>query len=323
MLRNQLGSKVPLSATIFYSLIAGSHKLFCIRPKPGENGFLYAQSTVISAHVQLIIQDAVSREQPEKRKRFYEIVSAHPHCRSVMGWLLEKQFHKWIGLDAHSKASDAANFLECTSRLRRNRLPALRLKPTREEPFNCVEELATAQHLPLPIYYRPTSERFAGVDGLILTDDAVVLIQVTVSSAHALKTKHLVPLYNNLPTSIRNKPWKFVWVVPEREVGEALANRKFDVHGDWPTIGFYWCLFPFDTGEGASESLRLDITGTEIKEDEDGDGDATIIPTAVLKMEEATPLPSTSTAAAHRHSQDDSSPPPKKARKARKARKGR
>jgi hypothetical protein len=49
------------------ALIAGSPKLFCIRPTPGEKGFLVAQSTVISPHVQLIIQDAVSRVQHEKR----------------------------------------------------------------------------------------------------------------------------------------------------------------------------------------------------------------------------------------------------------------
>ena len=119
------------------------------------------------------------------------------------------------------------------------------------------------------------------MDGLILTDDAVVLIRVTASFAHALKREHLVPLYNNLPVSIRNKPWKFVWVVPERDVGEALAKRKFSVHGDWPEIGFYWCLFPFNTGvsfwirlsdAGADvcatrEGLRL--TGTEIEEEEE------------------------------------------------------
>src|SRR6266852_4486887 len=52
------------------ALIAGEHKLFCIRPVPGENGFLFAQSTVISPHVQLIIQNAVSREHHEKRKRY-------------------------------------------------------------------------------------------------------------------------------------------------------------------------------------------------------------------------------------------------------------
>jgi len=213
----------------------------------GKKGFLEAQSTVISPHVQLIIQDAVSRERVEKRKLFYDIVLAHPHCRSVMGWLLEQQFHKWIGLDAHSQARDATYFLECTSRLQRNRFPALCLIPTPEEPLNHAEELATAERLPLPIYYRLTSELFSGVDGLILTADAVILIQVTVSATHALKKDHLVPLYDNLPASIRSKPWKFVWVVPERDVGEALVKQKFNVQGDWSVIGFYWCLFPFNT----------------------------------------------------------------------------
>ena len=229
------------------ALIAGSHKLFCIRPTRGEKGFLEAQSTVISPHVQLIIQDAVSRGQHEKRKRFYELVSAHPHCRSVMGRLLEQQFHKWIGLDTHLQVHDAGDSLYCASRPQRNRLPALCLRPTREEPLNNVGGLADAGRLPLPIYYTPASERFAGVDGLILTADVVILIQVTVSSAHALKREHLVPLYDNLPASIRNKPWKFVWVVPERDIGEVLVTRKFDVDGDWPKIGFYWCLFPFYT----------------------------------------------------------------------------
>ena len=83
------------------------------------------------------------------------------------------------------------------------------------------------------------------MDGLILAPDAVVLMQVTVSSRHALKKDHIIPLYNNLPVSIRHKLWKFVWVVPDRGVGEALAKRKFNVSGAWPTIEFYWCLFPF------------------------------------------------------------------------------
>jgi len=216
----------------------------------GEKGFLYAQSSVISPHVQLIIQDAVSRQRVEKRNLFYDKFSAHSHCRSVMGWLLEQQFHKWIGLDAHSQAREVTDFLECTSRLQQNRLPALCLKSTREERLNHVGQLATADRFPLPVYYRPTSERFAGVDGLIITADAVVLIQVTVSTTHALKKEHIVPLYDNLPASIRGKPWKFVWVVPERGVGEMLAKRRFDVGGVWPTIRFYWCRFPFDTKVG-------------------------------------------------------------------------
>ena len=96
-------------------------------------------------------------------------------------------------------------------------------------------------HSSLPVYYRPMSERFAGVDGLILTINEVILIPVNVSSAHALKREHLDPLYQNLPVNIRSKSWKFVWVVPEDETGEALIKRKFDVKGDWPDIGFYWC----------------------------------------------------------------------------------
>ena len=211
------------------SVIAGSHILFCTSPMPGEEGYLGAQSTVISPHVQLIIQAAILRAQHEKRKRFYDIISAHPHCRSVVGWLLEQQFHRWIGLDARSQAHD---YLECKApKGRRNPLPPLHLKPAREEPLNRVEELATAERLSLPIYYRPTSERFPGVDGLILTSDGIVLIQVTVSSGHKLKREHLVPLYQNLPPGIRNTPWKFVWVVPEDDIGEVLVNRKFDVLG--------------------------------------------------------------------------------------------
>ena len=166
-----------------------------------------------------------------------------------------------------------------------NRLSALRLQPVREEPLNDIQELVNATSISLPIYYRPTSECFAGVDGLILMSDAVVLIQVTVSSTHALKKERLVLLYENLPVSIRKRPWKFVWVVPECDVGEVLAKRRFDVGGDWPTIQFYWCRFPFDTTvssriqlsaagadvchqEGASKDLKLDITRPVIEVDE-------------------------------------------------------
>ena len=223
--------------------VAGSHKLFCVRPEPGGEHDL-AYSAVISPHVQLILQNAVSGQLAQNRKRFYAIMSAHPHCRSTMGWLLEQQFHRWIGLDALSQARGSANSLECKTK---GRFRSISLKPTREEPLNSVEELVNARRSLLPIYYRPTSERFAGVDGLILTPDEVILIQVTVSSAHALKKEHLDPLYQNLPVNIRSKPWKFVWVVPEDEIGEALIKRRFDVKGEWPDIRFYWCRFPFDT----------------------------------------------------------------------------
>ena len=122
------------------------------------------------------------------------------------------------------QAGNTADFLECVTS--RPGLPALRRKPTREEPLNNLLELATATGLQLPTLYRPTSERIPGVDGLILTPDAVVSIQVTVFSVHALKKDHPIPLYNNLPVSIRDKRWKFVWVVPGHEVGEALAERR-------------------------------------------------------------------------------------------------
>ena len=242
------------------ALIAGSHTLFCVRPMPGKNGFLSGISTVISPHVQLIIQEAVSREDEERRKQFYKIVSVHPHCRSAMGWLLEQQFHRWIGLDTSLQAPAKATFLKCVPS--QNGLPALRLQPVREEQLNNVQELVNAESLLLPIYYRTTSEHLPGVDGLILTFDAVVLIQVTVSSAHALKKEYLVPLYNNLPASIRDRLWKFVWIVPERDIGEALAQRRFNISRDWPTISFYWCRLPFDTK--ASFWIRLSNVGTDV-----------------------------------------------------------
>ena len=65
------------------------------------------------------------------------------------------------------------------------------------------------------------------MDG-ILTSHAVILIQLTVSSAHALKREHLVPLYANILASVRNKTWKFVWVVPESGIGEAFVRQTFD-----------------------------------------------------------------------------------------------
>ena len=307
--------------------IAGSHKLFCVRPMPGEGGYIAPRSTVISPHVQLIIQAAVSREHDEMRKRFYKMLSHHPHCRSVIGRLLEQQFHKWVGLDADAHAPGAKEILTCVS----PSLPALHLTPTREVPLDTIEDLAATKDSDLPVYYRPTSERSLGVDGFILTADAVVLIQVTVSPAHALKREHLVLLYDNLPTSIRDKPWKFVWVVPERDVGEALRKRKFNVDGNWSKIGFYWCLFRFDTEvsfgsnsqmwalmsvpqEGASKDLRLDIAETGVEEDEHHiemwEADEENLDEGEYENEG----PSTSTAPAPRRTQNKSKQPAKKAR---------
>jgi hypothetical protein len=157
---------------------------------------------------------------------------------------------------------DAADFLECVASRRTASLPALRLKPTREEPLNSIEELATAEDLQLPIYYRPTSERFPGVDGLILTADAVVLIQVTVSSAHALKREHLVPLYNNLPAAFAISHGSSCGWYLNAMLARRLRKRKFNVDGDWPKIGFYWCLFPFDTG--VSFWIRLSDAGADV-----------------------------------------------------------
>jgi len=276
-LESQYAASVCKAATLFaedpptspclgeaLALIAGSHELFCVRPMPGDKGYLHAQSTVISPHVQLIVQHAVSRVQDEKKKRFYEIVSAHPHCRSAMGWLLEQQFHKWIRL-THSQGRTAADSLDCAPRPQQGRVPALCLTPTIEEPLNRVDELASAARLHLPIYYHPTSERFPGVDGLIVTADAVVLIQITVSVTHALKREHLVPLYNHLPSTIRDKPWRFVWVVPENDVGEVLVKRRFNVDGGQPKIPkieFYWCRFPFDTS--VSFWIQLSYAGADV-----------------------------------------------------------
>lgn len=233
--------------------VAGSYKLFCVRPRPGGKGRGPGQSTVMSPHVQLIIQDAVSRVEHEKKKSFYTLVSDHPHCRSVMGALLKQQFHRWIGLAAELPSPGPNDFRECMPRAQKKTVPVLRLRPTRKEPLNDITDLARAESLTPPIYYSPTSELFESVDGLILTTDTVILIQVTVSWRHALKKQCLVELYNHLPVSIRSKSWKFVWVVPEDDVGKRLVGRKFDVSGDWHHIEFYWCRFPFDT----SVSFRI------------------------------------------------------------------
>ena len=62
--------------------IASSHKRFCVRPKPSKERNV-SQSAVISPHVQLILQDAVSEQLAENRENFYTIMSAHPHCGLV------------------------------------------------------------------------------------------------------------------------------------------------------------------------------------------------------------------------------------------------
>jgi hypothetical protein len=59
-----------------------------------RQGRLVSLSTIMSPHVQLIILDTRSRAAVEKK--FNELVSVHPHCRSLMGQLFEQQFEQWM-----------------------------------------------------------------------------------------------------------------------------------------------------------------------------------------------------------------------------------
>ncbi|KAF9234891.1 hypothetical protein BU15DRAFT_52015 [Melanogaster broomeanus] len=181
----------------------GPSLLIFIRPKQDESGnFLrmLCEVYVPTARLTRAIVRAILKRDANVMAQFFSATSSHAFMRGTAGYV----FEQWVHARFISGASLDCTWLNCRSRSLPRTLPTAR--PSQLISTNT--ELKT--HIP-PFYWRPPSNNFPGIDGLLRHGDDVYAIQCTISQTHRSPLKGLRMLQKIIGTQPRLS-WRVIFV---------------------------------------------------------------------------------------------------------------
>ncbi|KAH9025050.1 hypothetical protein EDB84DRAFT_1440509 [Lactarius hengduanensis] len=148
-------------------------------------------------HIAQIVAHAYAKHDNAVRLSFYKAMSGHMWFAASAGYLLENYMLLWFSdaLAAHS--------LHCTLAKAGSAELKIPVCGKNQKFFSSVAGLKGANSLkPHPYCLIPVSQRFTTADAIVLTDEFVITVQVTVSSTHDAKEAGFDSIYSNFPRQV-------------------------------------------------------------------------------------------------------------------------
>jgi hypothetical protein len=85
----------------------------------------------------------------------------------------------------------------------------------------------TLHKLNLPFCLVPVFQTFAATDAIVLTEDSIITLQMTVSSKHDAKNVGFQKIFDGLPAKfLRPRTWRHVFLTDSEDKVKALRNQK-------------------------------------------------------------------------------------------------
>lgn len=244
-----------------------SHVLFCINPRDQTSrGRMIPVAEFPTNRIKEIISYTMAKVTSENRILFYQTISSQPLFKASTGQMFERFVLSWLA----SLPKDSLS-LHCTLRTPRTPPPQssriLRSHSSRTpvtdsatppptlKIFACGEEntfffgssTALKQKVAstmnsTPLCLLPTSQTFAAVDAIVLTEQNIITVQVTISDNHSAKKEGFEEIKKSLPHEmIMKRPWLHVFITDDHDKAESLRNQTLS---DLPNnISIYSAVF--------------------------------------------------------------------------------
>jgi hypothetical protein len=196
-----------------------SHDIFVVRPS--HDSRLLRTVEFGTNHLRKIVACAYAKLRHVERNSFYKTIRGNPLFRGPAGEMYKIHVLLWLlyALDEET--------LSCTGAMAS--FPKLKLPSCPKEPkfFSKPEELAGFSEPKKPKCLIPTFPTF---DAIVLTSNAVITVQITISSTHDAKAKGFDLIYKNLPNALlKKRPKRYHLFITDRETNAKSLreqNRK-------------------------------------------------------------------------------------------------
>ncbi len=238
--------------------VSASHRLFVVRPILTSR-WEY-RLDVGSKHLNGFLSRAYVARDHADRLDFYLKIRGNQWFGATAGRLFETFILVWL---RHGPAQVA---IRCTPGSGLVDLPEDTSTPVDSTPleipvcanmhfFDKPEELKEVDANNLPKCMVPLAQNFATLDAFVITEKAIITVQMTTAREHDIKPAGFKKVYSNLPLSVQAGRRKYhVFVTDEEGKASNLLKKK---HSELPSdIGLY-------SGFVAVEELDSSIFNTE------------------------------------------------------------
>ncbi|KAI9439307.1 hypothetical protein H4582DRAFT_130435 [Lactarius indigo] len=197
-----------------------THQLFVVRPTDSR------QVTAVefgTNRLRGIVARAYANHDRATRLRFYSAIRGDPMFSSPAGEIYKSHVLLWF---RHARNTE---FIPCTSNVPHSPLLNIPACPGNLKFFSKPDELQEMYKPGLPICWVPTSETLPTLGAVVLTDDAVITVQITIASKRDTKNIGFIDIYRNLPPRLKTKPRCHVFITDSDSNAESLRDQNLTV----------------------------------------------------------------------------------------------
>jgi hypothetical protein len=198
-----------------------SHRLLVLLPCKTRRT---VTATLASDHVLGFVFRAYAKRDLAARQRFYQMISRYyPWLCASARYIFETGVLLWF------RYSPTEDLLSCDPAL--DWYPELKIPACRENMvfFSKPEALNHVDNLKLPFCLVSVSETSAAVVAIVLTEDFVITVQMTIASKHDAKSIGFEKIYEGLPPKfLEARTWCHVFLTDTEDKAISLREQRLD-----------------------------------------------------------------------------------------------
>ncbi|KAH9000114.1 hypothetical protein EDB92DRAFT_2100302 [Lactarius akahatsu] len=208
-----------------------SHHLFSVRPVGQSRAGREDQIAEIATdHIRDIISYAAADASAQVRIDFFQMMSTHPSFKAPAGTMFEGFVLSWL-----YARPDAEPFRCIATNQAELEIPACGKEQTTFFDRNSVltkKDVNGWDKSPLCLLPKP--KNFPTANAIVITDEFVITIQVTISNEHGAKKEGFDEIKKIIPTFLQNKknkpkqkkPWRHVFITHSDSGAEFLREQN-------------------------------------------------------------------------------------------------
>ncbi|KAH8986501.1 hypothetical protein EDB83DRAFT_2683759 [Lactarius deliciosus] len=181
-----------------FDAIQVSHVLFAVRPDAeNENGRRISVTEMATEHIKRIISCAAAGAEAQKRVEFFRTISTQPAFKESAG----DMFEGFPILEIPTCGKEKTTFFGSD---------------------NGVENVNWDE---LPLCLLPTVKNYPTADAIVITEESVITIQVTVSYKHKAKGTGFTKIEKLISSHVTRDKWFHVFVTDDDDAAASLRDQ--------------------------------------------------------------------------------------------------
>jgi hypothetical protein len=208
--------------------MTSSHRIIVAWPTATKRT---AYPAFASNYILGFVSRAYAKRDLATRQGFYKAISGHTWFGASSGYIFESGVLLWF------RYSPAGELLSChpvEEHLAWYPVPVLEI-PTCGENMKFISKTEDLRHVAgydLPVCLVPVSQTFPTADAIVLTEEFIITVQMTVASRHDANMIGFQKIHDGLPSAFREEHiWCHVFLTDTEDKAKSLRKLQVDPVG--------------------------------------------------------------------------------------------